>query len=113
DRRDRHRAIRQNAGAGVVVEHEARNRFPELLLQAFVTNEVEQLIALKRPTEGAAVLVAPEVGLPGRVEIVGRVQSVVAMEFEEASVYGVGSRLGEHSDLAAVVAAELGAVGIR
>ena len=54
-----------------------------------------------------------EVGLLAGVEIVAGVERVVAVELVEGAVDAVGARLGQHVDLPARVAAELGAVGVR
>ena len=54
-----------------------------------------------------------EVGLLVGVEVVARVERVVAVELVDGAVDVVGAGLGQHVDLAAGVAAELGAVGVR
>ena len=90
-----------------------RDRLAEALAQPFVGGEVEQPILLQRAAERRAELVAREVGLAGDVEVVARVERVVAMELEGAAAERVGAGLGQDVDLPAVVAAELRAVGVR
>ncbi len=111
-RADRHRAARQQAEPGVVVRHHRADRAAEPLDQRFVAEEEERAIAADRPADGAAELVAPEVRLLAGVEEVAGVEGVVAVKGEERAVHGVGARLGDGVDLAAGVAAELGAVGV-
>ena len=65
------------------------------------------------PPTVRAELVAMEVGLLAGVEIVAGVERVVAVELVERAVDAVGAGLGQHVDLPARVAAELGAVGVR
>jgi hypothetical protein len=54
-----------------------------------------------------------EVRLARGIEVVAGVERVVAVEQEGGAVERVGAGLGEHVDLAAGIAAELGAVGVR
>ena len=68
------------------------------LLLAFVVEIEECLVFDDRPTQGGAVLIVVEgrFGLAGRIEIVARIQRVVAEIFTRGSVQGVGSALGHN-----------------
>ncbi len=113
ERIDGDRPVGQQAEAGRAVGNEARDRLAERFAQPLVAGEVEQAIAAERAAERQTELVPHEVGLAGGIEVVGRVERVVAVEFEGAAARRVRARFGEHVDLAAVVPAELRAVRVR
>ncbi len=102
---DRDRAGRQDAQPRVVVRHDRRDRPPEPFDQSFVTREEERPVRRDRTADGAAELVAPEIRLVAGVEIVLRVERVVAVELERAAREPVGARLDLQVDDAAERAA--------
>ena len=104
--------IRQQASPRILVGHRRGDGAPEIFAQAFIAGEIKQLVAPDRPARGDAELVAREVRLAADVEIVLRIERVVAMELVGAAAQRVAARLGDDVDLPAAHAAELGAVGV-
>src|ERR1700686_1651253 len=87
------RSVRRSAGWNLGDGHDS-----DRLLLAFVVDVEECLVFDDRPTQGGAVLVVVEwrLGLAGRIEIVARIQCIVAEIFTRSSVQGVGSTLGHN-----------------
>ena len=79
---------------------------PHRFSLAFVVEEEECFVLYDRPPDRGAVLVVMEgrLGLAGNVEIIARIQCVIAEILAGASVYLVGSALGYDIDYAARVA---------
>ena len=79
----------------------------QVLADAFEGEEVERLVALHRPADRAAELLAVEIS--ERLAVGGvRRQPFEALMVEERSLHVVGARLGHHVDDAAGGAAEFG-----
>src|SRR5216117_1519464 len=88
-------------------------RTAESLDQAFVAGEIKEPIGFQRTAADAAELIAAELGLARDVEVIWRVERIVAVELEHAAVEGVAARSGQDRDLATVIVPVLGAVGVR
>jgi hypothetical protein len=92
-----------------------RLRLTDRLAQAFIGDKVERLVLDQRTTETSTELILLECRIgPAQelVEVVGRIEAVVAVVLEQGAVQLIGARLGDGVDRDAV-AAELRAIGVR
>src|SRR5918993_3051969 len=89
------RGIRECAVPRVEVRHFGGNRSAEILAESFVTHEIKQRVAANRSAQRQPELVAREWRLAGSVEIIFRIEGIVAMELISGSAQRVASRLGD------------------
>ena len=113
ERVDGDRSSRQQAQPRVVVRHGGHDRAAKVLAQRFIADEIEEPVAPNRPAQRRPELVAREVRLLPDVEVIARVECVVAVELEDAAVEPVGPGSRDDIDLAADIAPEFRAVGVR
>ena len=79
------RRIRKDAQARVVVWHDGGNRLPETLAERFVAQKEEGPILPQGAAKGAPELVAREIRLLAAIEVVARIQGIVAVVLERAA----------------------------